>query len=112
MPSRSNTRRETRFPVDGIQGSLHRPGDLRVINLSRSGIAFATFHRVTVGDSYFVEIRYRSQAVSVEIELRWCFRQPDTEPNEPSLYLAGGRLVDIVRDDPEGLWRGLLVIQG
>jgi len=83
-----------------------------VINLSRSGIAFATYHRVTVGDPYFIEIRYRNQTVSVEIELRWCFRQPDTGPGEPPLFLAGGRLVDIVRDDPEGLWRGLLTAQG
>jgi len=104
----SGQRQEMRFPVEGIQGSLRAPGDLRIINLSRSGLAFATTHHLTVGDASFIEIRFRDQTASLELKLLWCFRQPKLEPEETEMFLAGGRFVDIVRDDPDGLWRGLV----
>ncbi|MGD2113482.1 MAG: PilZ domain-containing protein [Acidobacteriota bacterium] len=103
----SRKRREMRFPVEGVRGSLKSPGDLRIINVSRSGLSFATMHHLTVGDHYFIEIRYQGQTANLELELRWCFWQPETGDAEPPIFLAGGRFVDIVRDDPDGLWRGL-----
>jgi hypothetical protein len=101
-------RQEMRFPVEGVEGSLRTPGDLRIINLSRSGLAFATTHHLTVGDNTFIEIRFHGQTASLELQLLWCFRQPKLEPEEPEMFLAGGRFVDVVRDDPAGLWRGLV----
>lgn len=106
--SAARTRREMRFPVEGVRGSLKSPGDLRIINVSRSGLAFATMHHLAVGDHYFIEIRYQGQTANLELELRWCFWQPETgDDDEHPVFLAGGRFVDIVRDDPGGLWRGL-----
>jgi len=108
MARLSSKRQEMRFPVEGVQGSLRAPGDLRIINLSRSGLAFATSHHLTVGDTSFIEIRFHHQTASLELELLWCFRQPKLEPEEREMFLAGGRFVDVVRDDPQGLWRGLV----
>ncbi len=101
-------RQEMRIPVEGVQGSLRTPGDLRIINLSRSGLAFATAHHLTVGETSFIELRFQQQTANLELKLLWCFRQPKLEPMEPEVFLAGGRFVDVVRDDPDGLWRGLV----
>lgn len=103
----STKRQEMRFPVEGVEGSLRAPGDLRIINLSRSGLAFATSHHLTVGDTSFIEIRFRGQTANLELKLLWCFRQPKLDPEETEMFLAGGRFVDVLRDDPDGLWRGL-----
>ena len=104
----SNDRREVRFPVEGVQGSLKTPGDVRAINLSRRGVAFETSHKLTVGETYFLELRYRSHVVSVEIDLRWCSRRSPPTADEPAVYRAGGPFVDIVRDAPNGLWGALV----
>lgn len=108
----SRKRREPRFRVEGVRGTLQRPGDLRIINVSRRGLAFATLHSVTVGRPCFMEVRYRGQVVDLELDVRWCFRPPDLDPDDAPVYIAGGRFVDIFRDDPEGLWRGLVTDEG
>jgi len=104
----STERCEVRFPVEGVQGSLKTPGDVRAINLSRRGVAFETTHKLTVGDTYFLELRYRGQVVNVEIDLRWCSRSSPPTEDQPAVYRAGGPFVDVVRDVPDGLWGSLI----
>ena len=107
---RSERRRYGRFPVMGIHGSLKRTGDLTLLDLSRTGISFETSHPITVGDHYFLELRYGEARVSLEVLVKWCAlrgRIRDDDGVEQPVYQAGAGFVDVLRDAPGGLWRAL-----
>jgi hypothetical protein len=107
---RPERRRYGRFPVARIHGSLKRAGDLTLLDLSRTGISFETSNAISVGESYFLELRYRQAAVNLEVMVKWCALGGtvfDDEGDEQPLYHAGGVFVDVLRDAPGGLWRAL-----
>ena len=107
---KSERRRYGRFPVSGIHGSLKRTGDVTLLDLSRTGIAFETVNPITVGEHYFLELRYGQARVSLEVRVRWCSVRGtvrDDDGQEQSVYQAGGGFVDVHRDAPGGLWRAL-----
>jgi hypothetical protein len=107
---RSERRRYGRFPVSGILGTLKRTGDLKLLDLSRNGICFETSNPITVGGSYFLELRYGQATVNLEVLVKWCAmrgRVVDDEGNEEPVYQAGAGFVDVHRDAPGGLWRAL-----
>ena len=109
---RSERRRYGRFPVSGIQGNLKRTGDVTLLDLSRTGISFETSHPITVGESYFLELRYREASVNLEVLVKWCAlrgRVRDDDGTERPVFQAGAGFVDILRDAPGGLWRALEV---
>ena len=107
---RSERRRYGRFPVSGIHGSLKRTGDVTLLDLSRNGISFETSNPITVGEHYFLELRYGDARVSLEVRVRWCTLRGtvrDDEGEEQPIYKAGAGFVDILRDAPGGLWQAL-----
>ena len=110
MTKRDERRRHGRFPVSGIHGSLQTAGDLTLLDLSRIGISFETSNPITVGENYFLELRYGRASVSLEVLVKWCVlrdRVRDDEGNEQPVYQAGAGFVDVLRDAPGGLWRAL-----
>lgn len=105
-------RSEMRFPVQGMFGNLRTVRDVRVLNLSRGGIAFETPHKLTVGDDYFLEVRYKGQVVNFGVSLRWCSRKRGTPRSSTPIYQAGGRFIDVLQETPGGLWARLLADAG
>jgi hypothetical protein len=95
-----------RFPVQGIWGTLRFPQDVRVLNLSRSGIQFETQEPLPVGQSCFLELRHHAEAASIEIEVRWTETEPERAVGGGP-YRVGARFVDIFRDHGGGLWDGI-----
>ena len=107
---RHERRRYGRFPVSGIRGSLNRMGDLRLLDLSRTGISFEISDPITVGSSYFIELRYGQATVNLEVLVKWCALRGslrDDDGHEQPVYQAGAGFVDVLRDAPGGLWRAL-----
>ena len=107
---RPERRRYGRFPVSGIRGSLKRTGDLMLLDLSRTGISFETSHPITVGESYYLELRYGEAVVNLEVKIKWCAlrgKARDDAGEEQPVYQAGAGFVDVLRDAPGGLWRAL-----
>ena len=85
-------------------------GDLTLLDLSRTGISFETSIPITVGKSYFLELRYGQAKVHLEVLVKWCAlrgKELDDEGSEHSVYQAGAGFVDVLRDAPGGLWRAL-----
>ncbi len=109
---RTERRRHGRFPVSGIHGSLRTAGDLTLLDISRTGISFETVNPITVGQNYFLELRYGDARVSLEVLVKWCAQRGtlrDDDGAEAPLYQAGAGFVDVHRDAPGGLWAALEV---
>lgn len=107
---RNERRRYGRFPVSGIRGSLNRMDDLTLLDLSRTGISFETTNPITVGESYYLELRYGKASVNLEVLVKWCALRGmvrDDDGVEYPVYQAGAGFVDVLRDAPGGLWRAL-----
>jgi hypothetical protein len=112
--NRSERRRYGRFPVSGIHGSLQTAGDLTLLDLSRTGISFETTNSITVGEHYFIELRYGDASVNLEVLVKWCALRAlpgEDGESELPLYHAGGGFVDVHRDAPGGLWRALEAVE-
>jgi hypothetical protein len=107
-PDVIDTRRHTRYPVAGIYGSLRSPFDVRVINLSREGMALETAEPLQPGETQFVEVRHRGQNVSFEVSVRWCRRRGgDPDAASEALYHAGVSFLDMYPPRPGGFWDAL-----
>jgi hypothetical protein len=103
----SEQRRHTRFPVQGIFGSLRSPRDIRVVNLSRSGIAFETSEDLAVGESCFLELRHHTDAASIEILVEWSEPAGNPAALRKPVFLVGARFVDVFRDTGGGFWEAI-----
>lgn len=96
--------------MSGIHGSLKRSGDLTLLDLSRTGISFETSNPITVGQHYYLELRYGEAKVSLEVLVKWCAlrgRLRDDDGDEQPIYQAGAGFVDVHRDAPGGIWEAL-----
>lgn len=106
-------RRYSRFPVQGIYGSLRTPRDVRVLNLSRSGVSFETTEKVSEGENCFLELRFHAEVASLEVKILWVMtREGDGSggsASEVPVYQAGGTFIDIHRDRADGFWSALEV---
>jgi hypothetical protein len=100
-------RREKRFPVAGIRGTLRTPQDVRVVNLSRRGISFETEQDVVPGDDYGLELRYRGRVVNLVANVRWCALRGPEAPDDSPVYRAGGPFLDVEAGEG-GLWESLV----
>lgn len=104
MPTTQSEERraQTRFPVSGLAGSLRFPKDVRLVNLSRGGVAFETDERLAVGKTYVLEVRGDKPAALMAVEVRWCV--PDWSTGSHTVYRAGGRLAGLRPRQEGGLW--------
>lgn len=95
QPNPSERRRHPRFRVTRLAGSVRRPLDARLLNISRGGVALETDEPLAVGTSYTFEVRDNSRRVLLEIVVRWCTGEHRVDwPSGASagVYRAGGAL--------------------
>lgn len=92
-----------RIPVETVTGTLHTPGDLEILDLSRTGLAFATAERLEQGSDYDVELRHRGQPVQVGINVRWV-RKAEAAGKEPTRYRVGAAFVSVLSKSDTGIW--------
>jgi hypothetical protein len=95
-----------RFPVEHIEGTLHTPGDLRVVDLSQTGLAFETEFPVEEGSRPEIELRYRNQGVRVAVRVRWA--RPERREKERQIYRSGAEFLDVIEKSDTGLWDFIL----
>lgn len=103
------TRRFDRISVDSVRGKLHTPRDLRVRDLSRTGLAFDTDERLEEGRDYFVELEHRGQSARLAVNVRWV-RREETPAGEPPRYHVGAEFVDVLERPATGLWSWIRVV--
>jgi hypothetical protein len=94
-----------RYPVHGVYATLRSPSDVRLLNLSRVGMAIETSRSLTVGDSYFLELRSRQGSVHVEAQVRWCQMCNAWYEEARPLFRAGLSFREI--ESGAGLWSRL-----
>lgn len=102
MISPDERRSQTRFPVTGMSGSLRFPLDVRLVNLSRGGVAFETDEPLTPGKTYVLEVKGREPGALMAVEIRWC--EPDWSVGSHTVYRAGGRVQRLRPRQEGGLW--------
>ncbi len=72
MNSGTDMRRHTRYEVEGIEGSFVFSLDVRVVNLSVSGMAVETSGRLNLGRSYSFKLRDGDAEVAIPGRVVWC----------------------------------------
>lgn len=108
-------RRFHRVPVDTVEGTLHAPGDLEILDLSRTGMAFATDVPLEVDASHVVELTYRGQTVELEVEVRWVKEEESpagAPPSRGTRYRVGVELVEVLDKPSTGIWDWILPAGG
>lgn len=105
-----------RIPVHTVTGTLRHPGDIRVLDLSRTGMAFATSERLEVGADYELELEYRHQSVKLAVIVRWVERQESERqegagehaqaepPGGGERHHVGAEFVTVLEKAPTGMW--------
>jgi hypothetical protein len=99
----SERRRHPRFRVTRMAGSVRRPLDARLLDISRGGVALEADQPLAVGQCYTFEVRDHARRVLIEVQCRWC--TGEHRVNWPSgasagVYRAGGALLAV--HDAEG----------
>ncbi len=102
----SEKRRHPRFDIQDLDGSLLLAMDVRVQNLSVSGMAVETSARLTVGRSYRFKLRHRERVLVIMGTVAWSFLHR-THRNcagevEP-VYRAGVRFDGMLTDNAHAL---------
>ena len=95
-----------RFPVEHIEGTLHVPGDLHVLDMSQTGLSFETTSPIQADEPRELELLYRQQAVRVEVAVRWV-RSERTDGGQP-IYRVGAEFLRVLEKSPSGLWDFIL----
>ncbi len=97
-PQGSGTRRNPRYAVDNVQGTLHFNTEARVLNVSLAGVALETTLPIRVGRTYTVTLRHDDDSVvSLSAAVVWCHLQGTRKnPAGESLpvYAAGLSFTD------------------
>lgn len=95
-----------RFPVEHIEGTLRTPGDLEILDLSQTGLAFETELPVEAESRSELELRYRNQGVRVSVVIRWA--RPERREEGRQIYRAGAEFLRVIEKDDTGLWDFIL----
>lgn len=95
-----------RFPVEHIEGTLRTPGDVQVLDMSQTGLAFETDFAVEIGSRPEVELRYRNQGVRVAVAIRWA--RPERREKGRQIHRAGAEFLRVIQKDDTGLWDFIL----
>lgn len=109
--SDAERRRFPRFRVTRLAGTVRRPLDARLVNISRGGVALEVAEPLTVGECYALEVNDRDRRVLIELEVRWCTGEHQVDwPSGASagVYRAGGTLLAVHgAEDATGWWKVL-----
>jgi len=104
----SERRRAPRFDVDDVTGSLTLALDVRVRNVSISGMAVETSAQLTVGHRYRFRLRYGETDLPLSGRVSWSFlastRRNEEGEIEP-VYRAGIEFEDMLTDKARQLMK-------
>ncbi len=85
-------RRHHRYDVRGVYANLSLPLEVRVLNMSLTGLAIESPVPMGVGGKYHLTLRREHDVIQLQTELQWC-RRVRTEPNalgdESPIYEVG-----------------------
>lgn len=95
-----------RFPVEHIEGTLLVPGDLRVVDLSQTGLSFEISSPLQADEPRELELLYRQQSVRVQVAIRWV-RTERNDGGQP-VYRAGAEFLRVLEKSSSGLWDFIL----
>lgn len=106
----SNRRRHARRPIAGIQATLRSPGDVKVLDLSLTGLATEVPGEIQPGEHCFLELRHDRHRVVVETVVKWASvtRVERGAGRLVPMFRAGMAFVDIERQDEGGIWDWIL----
>jgi len=96
-----------RIPVGTVTGTLHTPGDIEVLDLSRTGMAFATVERLDEGADYEIELRHREQPVKLVVSVRWV-KKAETADGARAGYHVGAEFISVLQKTSTGIWDWIL----
>lgn len=95
-------RRSPRYPVEGVQGTLHISTGAKILNMSLTGMAVETDTQMRVSRSYSLALRHGEEfVVRLSGTVVWCHLRTlrKTESGETkSVYHAGFRFDDTLTD--------------
>lgn len=102
----SGQRRHKRYEVHDVRGSLLFRTQVKVRNLSVSGLALETAERLQLGRSYSIHLAGNDDSVDVHGTIRWCHLasarpRPGGEPH--AVYEAGLAFEDVFTERAKGL---------
>jgi hypothetical protein len=105
----STPRQYARYAVEGTYARLASPMDVKILNLSRTGLALETSQTLLVGERYVLDMEQRGRSVSLEVQVRWCkpmgsYRTP--AGRDVGLFRAGGSFVEVAATGG-GFWDAL-----
>lgn len=104
-------RRVGRRSIPGVSGTLHRPGDVAVLDVGLYGLAIETAADLEVGRRYFLEVRHGNAVASVEVAVCWTSVRMMSRERGRLLPLtrAGVAFTEVVLDEHDGgIWRWIL----
>ena len=103
-------RQNARYAVEGAFARLASPMDVKILNVSRTGMALETTQPLLVGERYVLDVQQRGRAVSLEVQVRWCL--PTGSYSTPAghdvaLFRAGGNFVEVAAGRGASFWSTL-----
>lgn len=106
----ADRRRYPRRVIPGIEATLRSPGDVKVFDLSLTGLAAEVAQEMHPGEHCFLELRHRRDRAMVETVVKWS--SPKNAAREIDFlvpkFLAGMSFVDIDREGAAGIWDCIL----
>ncbi len=110
----ADRRRYPRRAIPGIEGTLRSPGDVRILELSLTGLSAEVSSEIQPGEHCFLELRHhhdtKHDSAMVEAIVKWtAVRGVEREANRlVPRFCAGMAFVDIDRDGTGGIWDCIL----
>ena len=102
----SGQRRHKRYEVHDVHGSLLFRTQVKVRNLSVSGLALETAERLQLGRTYSIRLAGNDDAVDVNGTIRWCHlasARPRLGGEPRTVYEAGLAFEDVFTEKAKGL---------
>ena len=70
--SPQDTRRHTRYDVDGVEGTLAVSTEARILNMSLTGLAVETTSLLRLGGRYVLRLPHRESELRLDATVEWC----------------------------------------
>ena len=103
-------RRRPRRVIPGIEATLRSPGDVKVLDLSLTGLATEVPGELQPGQHCFLSLRHDRHCAMVETVVKWAGinRMERRFGRLIPMFRAGMVFVDIERQDTGGIWDWIL----
>ena len=107
MPNRDNEKRQyKRYIVDGIQGNILHPLDIKVLNISINGAGIESTQRIDVNKEYTFKITYKDAILNLRGRVVWAllsYREKKDSKEIIPLYMAGVVFIDTLTEKAKTL---------